>query len=95
MVFVVLLIGFGRAAPSYPVATGTGLMLGGALGNLVDRVFRGHGGSVVDFIHFGFWPTFNVADVAIVVGAVLLVVAFWRHVEEGRTGGAAAPDTDR
>ncbi len=54
------------------------LILGGALGNLSDRMFRAPGwlrGGVVDFIHLRDWPTFNVADSAITVGAVLLV--FW------------------
>lgn len=54
-----------------------GLVLGGATGNLVDRVFRGDGffdGRVVDWIDFSFWPTFNVADSAITI-AVLMAVA--------------------
>ena len=45
-----------------------GLLIGGAVSNLIDRVARG---SVVDFIDFSFWPTFNLADVAIVVGVGL------------------------
>lgn len=56
---------------------GLGLVLGGALGNLVDRLFRAPGplrGHVVDFISVGdWWPVFNVADSAVVCGAVLLV----------------------
>lgn len=57
---------------------GLGLVLGGAIGNLTDRLFRAPGplrGHVVDFIQVGsWWPTFNVADSAVVCGAVLLVV---------------------
>jgi signal peptidase II len=57
------------------------LVLGGALGNLVDRVFRSPGflrGAVVDFVHVGSFPTFNVADASITVGAVLVVIwALW------------------
>ena len=52
------------------------LVLGGALGNIADRLFRAPGflhGAVVDFIKVGSWPTFNVADAAITIGAVLLV----------------------
>jgi signal peptidase II len=51
-----------------------GLILGGALGNLTDRATRGpgFGGRVVDFIDVHVWPIFNVADTAIVVGALLL-----------------------
>lgn len=57
-----------------PAATGVGLVLGGALGNVIDRVLRNHGGAVVDFIDLQWWPVFNVADAAVVVGAGTLVV---------------------
>ncbi|MCL4313457.1 MAG: signal peptidase II [Actinobacteria bacterium] len=63
----------GRRAASYTMAAAIGLILGGALGNLADRVFRAHSGAVVDFISVGFWPTFNLADASIVVGGILLV----------------------
>jgi len=58
-----------------------GLVLGGAVGNLIDRIFRGPGlvdGKVVDFLRFDFWrsfPAFNVADSAITVGACLAILA--------------------
>lgn len=51
----------------------TGCIIGGALGNVVDRVFRGSGfmgGAVVDFIDLRWWPVFNVADIGIVCGAI-------------------------
>lgn len=56
------------------LAVALGLVLGGALGNLTDRIVRGPGigGEVVDFIDVHVWPVFNVADSAIVVGAVLI-----------------------
>jgi len=58
-----------------------GLVLGGAIGNLIDRVIRG---SVVDFIHAFWrghhWPTFNVADSAICVGIALLIL--WSYREQ-------------
>ena len=59
------------------VALALGLVLGGALGNLTDRALRGPslGGRVVDFIDLHVWPVFNLADTAIVVGAVLLSVS--------------------
>lgn len=59
-------------------AIGLGLILGGALGNLLDRIFRGDGffdGAVVDFVDFDFFPTFNVADAALNVGVAFLLVA--------------------
>jgi signal peptidase II len=55
-----------------------GLILGGALGNLTDRVFRGEGvldGAVVDWIDWWFIPTFNVADAALNVGVAALLIA--------------------
>jgi len=62
-----------------------GLVLGGAVGNLIDRIFRGDGlfdGSVIDFIDInpGFnFPTFNIADSAITIGAILAVsIAIFR-----------------
>jgi signal peptidase II len=60
-----------------PVAGGLGLVLGGALGNLTDRAVNGPGlsGSVVDFVDLQVWPIFNVADTAIVAGAILLAVS--------------------
>ncbi len=60
------------------------LVCGGALGNLVDRLKSGRG--VVDFIDAGFgvhrWPTFNVADMAVSCGAVLLAIVLWREDTE-------------
>jgi signal peptidase II len=60
-------------------AVALGLVCGGALGNLIDRVRSGQG--VVDFIDIGFgnarWPTFNVADMAVSTGAVLLACVLW------------------
>jgi signal peptidase II len=73
----VLLVMAGRA-PTSGRAVVFGLILGGALGNLADRLFRGENGAVIDFIALHFWPTFNVADSCIVVGCVLLVVSLMR-----------------
>ncbi len=61
------------------VAVGLGLVLGGAVGNLADRLVRGHHGDVVDFVTLTHWPTFNVADSAITVGVVLLLVLQFRR----------------
>jgi signal peptidase II len=60
------------------------LILAGAVGNLLDRVFRSPGflrGAVVDFVRVGSFPSFNVADSAITIGALLLVVWGWRRPE--------------
>jgi signal peptidase II len=58
-------------------SVGLGLVLGGAIGNLTDRALHGPGvsGRVTDFIHLHLWPVFNLADSAIVIGAVLLALA--------------------
>jgi len=56
---------------------GMGLLIGGAAGNLIDRLFRGDAwlrGGVVDFIDFQWFPIFNIADICINVGAGLLVL---------------------
>ena len=59
-----------------------GAIMGGALGNLIDRIVRGPGwfdGAVVDWIETPLWPNFNIADSAISVGAVLLILATFRR----------------
>jgi signal peptidase II len=82
MLASVAIVFMARRAP--PVARfGMGLILGGALGNLIDRALRG---AVVDFIDVTLWGgrhwhTFNVADVAIVVGAALVAIGGARHGE--------------
>jgi signal peptidase II len=73
---VVGIVWMGRRLVSPWWALGLGMILGGALGNLVDRFFRSPGplrGHVVDFLSIGWWPVFNVADPAVVGGAILLV----------------------
>ena len=75
-----------------------GLILGGAVGNLIDRVYDG---AVIDFVEMGiagyWWPVYNVADIAVTVGAVALLVhvmATSRRQDEAgvRPGGSAAAD---
>ena len=73
LVVVVAIIRISRKLGSRGWALALGLLLGGALGNVIDRIARGH---VIDFIqvhwHDAYFPAFNVADSAITVGAVLL-----------------------
>jgi signal peptidase II len=82
VVAVVLVVVFGFIAlrtrrPA--VAVALGLVVGGAVGNVADRLVRGHHGDVVDFVTLTHWPTFNVADASITVGVVLLIVLqLWR-----------------
>jgi signal peptidase II len=60
------------------------LVTGGAIGNLIDRIRSSRG--VVDFFDFGFgnvrWPVFNVADIGVTVGALLLAVSLWREEQK-------------
>jgi signal peptidase II len=83
VIVVFLLVRYGRMASSSPTAAGIGLVLGGAVGNLADRAFRSGdgflGGHVVDFVDLQWWPVFNVADAAVCVGAVLLVLTAARE----------------
>jgi signal peptidase II len=64
-------------------AAGLGLLLGGALGNLTDRIVREPGfmrGHVVDFLHLNHWPVFNVADIGLTFAALVIIWRTWRGV---------------
>lgn len=77
------------------VAAALGLILGGALGNLADRALNGpgFGGPVTDFIDFRVWPIFNLADSAIVIGALLLAYASLDGSDEEASRTAAPGST--
>lgn len=97
VVVVLVLIRMGRVFNSPATALGLGAVLGGAIGNLADRVFRDGsggflGGYVVDFIDFQWWPVFNVADVAIVCGALSLAWFSTRADLGAPTDHLAPPD---
>ncbi|MDA8148339.1 MAG: signal peptidase II [Actinomycetota bacterium] len=83
LVLIGLLVWMVIRSPTRARAAVLGLVIGGACGNLADRLFRGHGGAVVDFIDLHWWPTFNVADACITVGCVLLALSFLRHPSSG------------
>ena len=76
LVVVGLLVSIGReSSPLYTPAVG--LIVGGAVGNVIDRLFRSPGwfrGGVVDFIDLQWWPIFNVADICVTVGGALLLL---------------------
>lgn len=59
---------------------GVGLVTGGAVGNIIDRIAFGH---VVDFFNFLIWPVFNVADSAISVGSICLAIGLLRRPPQG------------
>jgi len=82
IVIVGVVVWAGRHYRSWPAVIIQGLVVGGAIGNLADRVFRAESGwfsgSVVDFLRLPNWPIFNVADMAITGGALALVFLIGR-----------------
>jgi signal peptidase II len=99
LVTVIVIVLVARTLPrthSLTAASAYGLLLAGALGNVLDRLFREGdpgigGGYVVDFVAWGSFPRFNVADSAITVGFVLLVLAL---IIEERRGARAERQAD-
>jgi signal peptidase II len=88
---MVAIVVYARRVDSTVVLVTLGLLLGGALGNYIDRLWRGPGlfhGEVVDFVDVGPWPVFNVADSCVTIGAILLALLI------GRAGRAPADDGD-
>jgi signal peptidase II len=87
---------FRKLAPGERLSSlALGLILGGALGNLIDRITRGE---VVDFLHFRLWtgyswPDFNLADSFIVVGVAFLVLELLSSEGESRAAGGTPPTT--
>jgi len=71
---VVLAFAVGRVR-TVPLAVGAGLVLGGAIGNLSERIVGTHGGQVPDFITLDYWPTFNLADACVTIGIIVIVVS--------------------
>lgn len=89
VIAIVALIRMALTATNPFVAYGLAIIVSGAVGNVTDRVFRGDGwlhGRVVDFIDFQWFPSFNVADACITVGAGLLILGL---VQEGRMTGVS------
>ncbi len=88
----VLVLGTSRA-PTKVAAVAGGLVVGGAISNLLDRIFRDGsgflGGSVVDFIDPQWYPVFNFADACVVIGGILLVVVGLWSAPQTATSGPA------
>jgi signal peptidase II len=95
-VAVVVISAFARRVRSFSQAVAVGLLLGGATTHLLDRLFRAPGfgrGHVVDFIDYNGWFVGNVADIALTIGAVILVVitVFARNDAAGTAGETTEP----
>ena len=91
---VVYILRAARNLRSVGWAITLGLLLGGATGNLVDRIFRAPGlfrGHVVDWIELPHWPVFNLADSSIVCGGVLVVLLALRGVRLDGTRAVQQP----
>lgn len=87
-IVITLIVRLARKLYSTPWAVALGLLLGGALGNLTDRVFRSPGalqGHVVDFIAPKYFAVFNLADAAIVCGGILIVILSFRGLDPDGT----------
>ncbi|NJQ06568.1 signal peptidase II [Streptomyces lonarensis] len=87
-VVVIVILRLARKLYSAPWAVALGLLLGGALGNLADRIFRAPGvfqGAVVDFISPKHFAVFNLADSAIVCGGILIVLLSFRGLDPDGT----------
>ena len=86
VVIVIALVVFAARSHSKAQVILLGVIVGGALGNLVDRAARADdgwlSGAVVDFIDLQFWPVFNIADAAVVVGGLLLVLISLREPDD-------------
>jgi signal peptidase II len=97
VVIVVLLVSVGRPSSRvYPLAVG--LIIGGAIGNLIDRLFRDPGwlrGAVVDFIDLQWWPIFNVADMGITIGGALLLLTSVQAPRTNEANGSAGRPSER
>lgn len=80
MLVTVMILGQYHTDPTRAVAMA--LLLAGAGSNLIDRLVRSHGGAVIDWIDAQWWPVFNVADMALTCGVLLLVLTTWRQSGE-------------
>ncbi|MGQ9501898.1 MAG: signal peptidase II [Anaerolineae bacterium] len=84
IIVVIAIVLYYRRLPDedWLIRISLGLQLGGAVGNLIDRVRFGY---VVDFIDISFWPIFNLADASITIGVLLIIYQLWR-IERAKAG---------
>ena len=99
LAIVVALVLLARSVRSTAALVLIGVVIGGAFGNLFDRIFRAQAGflsgAVVDWIDVQWWPIFNIADAAVVVGGILIAIFLLREpVEDEPVPAGAEPDTE-
>ncbi len=91
VVVVIVIFKYSRQLGSTPWALALGGLLGGAVGNLIDRMFRAPGpfrGFVVDFIQLPYWAIFNIADMAVVISGATIAILLLRGYNINGTRGA-------
>jgi signal peptidase II len=88
---VVVLAAVVARVHTIPLAVGAGLVLGGAVGNLSERIAGGHAGQVPDFVTLDYWPTFNLADACVTVGVVIVIVCLLFGDGRARVGAGRHP----
>ena len=95
-VVVFVIFRYARNLASLPWALALGGLLGGSLGNLIDRMFRAPGpfqGFVVDFIQLPYWAIFNIADMSIVTSGIGIAILLFRGIPiDGKSESIDAPD---
>ena len=76
IIIIIIILYYYKAIPKkYLPVISASLVLGGAIGNVIDRFLFGF---VIDFLDFRIWPAFNIADSAITIGVIGLIIYFWR-----------------
>jgi signal peptidase II len=75
---LIILFNYKKIDRAYIPQVFFGLFLGGIIGNLIDRLFRGF---VVDFLDLSFWPAFNLADACITISIIAVVIWYWKKRE--------------
>ena len=76
IIICIILYYYKHMPKKYLPVISAALIIGGAVSNLIDRVFFGF---VIDFLDFRIWPAFNIADSAITIGIICLIIYFWRE----------------
>jgi signal peptidase II len=93
---VFVIFRYARRLASLPWALALGALLGGSIGNLIDRMFRAPGpfqGFVVDFIQLPYWAIFNIADMSIVISGIGIAILLLRGIPiDGKPETVITPD---
>jgi len=85
ILIILMIYYYFRSQKSYWMQIPLGLIIGGSLGNIFDRIFRRY---VVDFIDFRIWPVFNLADTAINIGVFLIIMRLLFRKEKENAPGS-------